>query len=240
MTAAPTLYDTLQVARDASPDTIKKAWRAAARRFHPDRNPGDEQAADQFKAASAAYEVLGDPDKRRVYDLSFVESEGCAICDAPVIPGRDLCLVCGLRMYQRAEADRRRARRQARSRARQRVPPAPSPPPRPRTYEEQIEEEYAWVANPDNFDHMMGDRKADDYRMAGVSADELLGALLSEGAIRSAQAQAARRGSGVSVTIQVNNLRVEVDRTTIGNLRRMHRSLTAAQRLFRRMRGWTE
>ena len=99
------------------------------------------------------------------------------------------------------------------------------------------------MADPDNFDAMMGDRKSDDYRATGVSADELLGALLSEGAIRSAQARSAQgpmRPSGVSVVIQVNNLRVKVDGNTIDNMRRVHRSLTAAQTLIRRMRGWIE
>ncbi len=61
-------YTTLGVASDASQQEIKKAYRKMAFRYHPDRNPDDPQAAEKFKAASRAYEVLSDEDKRRIYD----------------------------------------------------------------------------------------------------------------------------------------------------------------------------
>ncbi len=61
-------YEILDVARSATPDEIKKAYRQLALKYHPDRNPGDKQAEEQFKEAAEAYEVLSDPEKRQRYD----------------------------------------------------------------------------------------------------------------------------------------------------------------------------
>ncbi len=61
-------YSLLSVARDASSEEIKKAFRAKARASHPDANPGDATAEDRFKEIAEAYEVLSDPDRRRAYD----------------------------------------------------------------------------------------------------------------------------------------------------------------------------
>lgn len=61
-------YDTLEVERDADEDTIRKAYRKLARRYHPDVNPSDEEAEDRFKEISEAYAVLSDQEKRRNYD----------------------------------------------------------------------------------------------------------------------------------------------------------------------------
>ncbi len=61
-------YAVLGVARDASPEEIKKAFRVIARESHPDANPGDPTAEDRFKQAAEAYEVLSDPERRRRYD----------------------------------------------------------------------------------------------------------------------------------------------------------------------------
>ena len=61
------LYRVLGVARGADQDSIKKAYKDLARRFHPDRNPSPA-VADRFKEINAAYDVLGDAEKRRLYD----------------------------------------------------------------------------------------------------------------------------------------------------------------------------
>ena len=61
-------YKILGVARDASADDIKKAYRKFAMKYHPDRNPGDKKAEETFKKGSEAYEVLSDPAKRQRYD----------------------------------------------------------------------------------------------------------------------------------------------------------------------------
>jgi len=61
-------YETLGVARDADDDTIKRAYRKLARQYHPDVNP-DPESQEHFKQVTNAYEVLSDPEKRRMYDL---------------------------------------------------------------------------------------------------------------------------------------------------------------------------
>ena len=61
-------YEVLGVSKDADQETIKRAYRKLAKKYHPDMNPGDEAAADKFKEASEAYAVLGNEEKRRKYD----------------------------------------------------------------------------------------------------------------------------------------------------------------------------
>jgi len=61
-------YEVLGVAREASADDIKRAYRRLARKYHPDRNPGDEKAEAAFKEAAEAYEVLSNPERRNTYD----------------------------------------------------------------------------------------------------------------------------------------------------------------------------
>ena len=61
-------YEVLGVEKTASADEIKKAYRKAAMKYHPDRNPGDKEAEAKFKEAGEAYEVLSDDDKRSRYD----------------------------------------------------------------------------------------------------------------------------------------------------------------------------
>jgi len=61
-------YEVLGVDKSADEATIKKAYRALAKKYHPDMNPGDAEAEKKFKEASEAYAVLSDPDKKRQYD----------------------------------------------------------------------------------------------------------------------------------------------------------------------------
>lgn len=61
-------YEILGVGRSASPDEIKQAYRRLAKKFHPDRNPNDKAAEQRFKEVQAAYEVLGDRERRAQYD----------------------------------------------------------------------------------------------------------------------------------------------------------------------------
>ena len=61
-------YEVLGVDRGASADEIKKAYRKAALKYHPDKNPGDKEAEEKFKEAAEAYDVLSNPDKKARYD----------------------------------------------------------------------------------------------------------------------------------------------------------------------------
>jgi DnaJ-class molecular chaperone len=69
------LYATLGVARDASQDAIKRAYRKLAKEMHPDLNP-DKDVAERFKQVTAAYDILSDPAKRGKYDRGEIDASG--------------------------------------------------------------------------------------------------------------------------------------------------------------------
>jgi DnaJ-class molecular chaperone len=70
------LYSVLGVARGASDDEIKKAYRKLAKELHPDRNKDDAKAGERFKEVGAAYAILGDSDKRARYDRGEIDETG--------------------------------------------------------------------------------------------------------------------------------------------------------------------
>jgi DnaJ-class molecular chaperone len=69
-------YTELGVARGASADEVRKAFRKLAKQHHPDANPGDKAAEERFKRVSAAFDILGDDEKRRKFDAGEIDADG--------------------------------------------------------------------------------------------------------------------------------------------------------------------
>jgi len=65
----PSYYEILEVSRESALEEVRAAYRQLALKYHPDKNPGDNEAEDRFKQISEAYQVLADPEKRQLYDL---------------------------------------------------------------------------------------------------------------------------------------------------------------------------
>ena len=68
MAAKRDYYEVLGVSRDADQAAIKKAYRKLAKKYHPDTNAGDPGAEEKFKEVTEAYQVLGDEEKKKLYD----------------------------------------------------------------------------------------------------------------------------------------------------------------------------
>lgn len=75
-TMAKDLYSVLGVARTATADEIKRAYRKLAKQYHPDQNKDDAAAQDKFKSITAAYDILGDADKRKQFDAGAIDGDG--------------------------------------------------------------------------------------------------------------------------------------------------------------------
>jgi len=69
-------YAELGVSRSAAPDDIRKAFRKLAKQLHPDRNPDDKAAEERFKRVSAAFDILGDPEKKAKFDRGEIDADG--------------------------------------------------------------------------------------------------------------------------------------------------------------------
>ena len=69
-------YQELGVARSASDDEVRKAFRKLAKQLHPDKNPGDKAAEDRFKRVSGAFDIVGDPEKRKKFDRGELDADG--------------------------------------------------------------------------------------------------------------------------------------------------------------------
>ena len=80
-------YNVLGVKKDASQDDIQKAYRKLAKKLHPDLNPGNKQAEEQFKAVSAAYDLLSDPEKRARFDRGEIDASRPGAAAAALLSG---------------------------------------------------------------------------------------------------------------------------------------------------------
>jgi len=253
----PDHYATLGVARGADFETIRTAWRVLARKWHPDRNPGDAGAEATFKECSAAWNVLSDTERRRAYDTERDEIEfertahartaRCTSCGEPAVRGMPLCLRCAI--AARLRQKKAKAPHQA-------PPPASPPPPKPKkkkrtppktTPEQQrYEEEVERLTDPDFYDDVIGSRHADHYAAGtgNLDGDSLLEVLMSDASIRSAfegnkkpAGSVSREGSTIVFSDgQGSKIRLHIDPealTDLGkNLRTAERVLRSIRRLF--------
>ena len=69
-------YEILGIARTASPEDIRKAYRRLAKKLHPDLNPGNKESEERFKEVAGAYDLLSDPDKRQRFDSGEIDASG--------------------------------------------------------------------------------------------------------------------------------------------------------------------
>jgi len=236
-------YGTLGVERTASDDEIKKAWRRVARETHPDIHGDDEEKTARFKLAKSAYAMLGDPVKRKRYDLMIQIEDSkrpCSTCGRPVYDRHTLCRFCRVA----AEQERRRYKHQQRHQRHRADLRAKAARLRAELEAEQARE-YRRAR-----DTAMNDQAAiedefgvfgNDSGMGLPSSDDLLQSLLAEAAIEGAnrkhKPKVAFGRNGVTLELRPG-MRVTVDKDTIEVMRQVHRNLTTADRLIRQVKRW--
>lgn len=95
MSAKRDYYEVLGISRGADAAAIKKAYRKLAKKYHPDNNAGNPDAEEKFKEIAEAYDVLSDPEKKKLYDQF-----GHAAFDQNGAPGRRCRWISGLHRWQ--------------------------------------------------------------------------------------------------------------------------------------------
>ena len=108
-------YSVLGVSKTASQADITKAYRKLAKKLHPDLNPGDKAAEEKFKTITAAYDIVGDEEKRGRFDRGEIDASGPGEAAAALLPRicrrrgrRALSFGCGLRGHWRLQRPVRR------------------------------------------------------------------------------------------------------------------------------------
>jgi DnaJ-class molecular chaperone len=204
-------YDVLGIAKDATPDEIKLAWRTTAKATHPDLYPGDAEKQKRFLAAREAYDVLSDYDKRRFYDFEL-KAKGamtCPECSKPKMPTHSICVWCALG-------------RAAKETARKKTKGQP----------DDIPPDMGEAGNRTPRDHQDEPRA---WRFKGINPDDLLEQVLSEGAFRAARGIHPDIRFGIHIGPE---LKVDIHGETVELLKDVHRNLTTAQKMASRVRSW--
>jgi curved DNA-binding protein CbpA len=242
-----THYQALEIAEDATDKEIRAAWKKAARLYHPDRNPGNDAAEARFKSAAEAQRVLLDPAKRLEYDQELRASRRprCRMCHEPYSPKahplarRGICMPCVMALAvekarEIAQAEEDRFRR-----------PSPQPayraaPPMTSSEQQRLEEEFGWVGDMNRWDDMIdASPRGREYEYDGagytMTSEDLLAALVGDGAVRAAQADTRRHHIRVEIS---PDIRIQVDPDTRKTMGSVSRSLKSAERIMNIVRRW--
>lgn len=214
-------YTTLGVAAHATDKEIKAAWKRCARKYHPDRNPGNERAEQRFKACSEAQRVLLDAALRKEHDeeLAYYALPVCLKCSERFRPISNLQRMCHLCSIASA------------------VRPKPQPRPEPAISAEQqrLEREFGWVGDMDQWDDMISQSstaQADSYNtdVSGLYGDDLLAALMGESVLRNAPHKQKQTSVHVELGDEVKIYVHQDSKNTVANVTR---GLRSAQRVIK-------